>query len=108
MNRSSLVYAAYAALVLTTTVAVFIGCDDSSSNTPVNNNPFNPPAPTTTSSDGGTTPGTDGGGDTACSKPAGCFCGTPTTQEQWLNRCTNAAALPVNLTVKAATQTDIP
>ena len=90
---------------------VVVACSDDSatSNRVSTGNPLdptvgNPPPPAT---DGGTRqgPGTDGG---CPSKPAGCFCGTPSTQKEFLNRCTTAAALPVTLTPKAATTADIP
>jgi hypothetical protein len=95
--------------VLALGAATAAGCTDDSASSSSSGNPFNP---NTSSSSGSST--TDGGvpaddSGTGCSnKPAGCFCGTPTTQQQWLNRCTNAAALPVNLTVKPATTADIP
>jgi hypothetical protein len=100
------------ALVLAASASALAACsEDSSSSNTSSVNPFSPPANTDSgapSSSGGPEagPGTDGG---ACSgKPAGCFCGTPTTQAQFLNRCTNATALPVIATVKAATTADIP
>ncbi len=98
--------------VLAIASLVVVACNDDSgtSNGTTSGNPFNNPGTDsgTTSSggnDSGPTPGTDGG---CPNKPAGCFCGTPTTQKEFLNRCTNAAALPVNLTPKPATTTDIP
>jgi len=103
---------AVAFVLLSLSAAAVVACSEDAS-TPVgggtrSTNPLDPgndggPVPRT---DGGPTPGTDGG---ACpNKPAGCFCGTPTTQKQFLNRCTNAAALPVTLTVPPATLTDLP
>jgi hypothetical protein len=85
-------------------------CDDDTGSKASSENPFNPGG----GSDAGTQPGetTDSGTkqpDSGCpNKPAGCFCGTPTTQAQWLNRCTTSAALPVNLNAKPATTADIP
>jgi hypothetical protein len=96
------------ALALALSTAAFFGCSDSSSSTNGTNNAFNPGG-SSTSPDGGSSNTADTSGDGgACSKPANCFCGTPTTQQQWLNRCTQSAALPVTLTVKAATTADIP
>jgi hypothetical protein len=61
---------------------------------------------------GGQDSGTDGAPGTTdggCpNKPVGCFCGTPTTQKEWLNRCTESTALPVNLTFTPATTANIP
>ena len=105
--------ALFSGLIALTSVTLFAACDDTSSNKVGGDNTFNPGG----GSDAGSTqqPGdtTDGGGNTTSdggcpNKPAGCFCGTPTTQAQWLNRCTSSAALPVNLTVKPATTADIP
>ncbi|MDB4944709.1 MAG: hypothetical protein JWP97_4243 [Labilithrix sp.] len=97
-----------AALALS--AATFIACsDDTGSASTSGGSPLNP-------GDGGTSGAVDAASDgstasdggTCTNKPAGCFCGTPTTQVQFLNRCTNATALPVNLAVKPATTSDIP
>ena len=110
MNSRNTILFALAALAIG--AASVVACDDgaATSNGTSSGNPLNPgtdaggPGPGTDG--GGPGPGTDGG---ACpNKPAGCFCGTPTTQKEFLNRCTNAAALPVTLTPKAATTADIP
>ena len=93
---------------------VLVACGDDSSTTTnnANNSPFDP-APAATLPDGGTpgsssgNPATTGDGG-VCGQPAGCYCGTPTTQQQFLNRCTTAAALPVTLTVKPATTANVP
>ena len=107
-NRIQIVVA-FAFLALS--AGTFVACTDDSSTAvggTSGGNPLNPgtdsgtPNPT---GDGGPNPGTDGG---CPNKPVGCFCGTPTTQKEFLNRCTNAAALPVTLTPKAASTTDIP
>jgi hypothetical protein len=108
MNRALLI--ALTAGTAVAAIAAFGACSDSSpSNT--NQPAFNPGGTSGgTPVDGGN--GTSGGPSTTdggCpNTPAGCFCGTPTTQQQWLNRCTTAAALPVSLTVKPATTADIP
>ena len=102
--------------VLLVCAAVFVGsfgllaaaCDDGSSGSS-SGSPFTPGAdsgPGASSGNPDSGPGTTDGG--CPNKPAGCFCGTPTTQAQFLNRCTNATALPVNLTVPPATTADIP
>ena len=106
-------FALIALAIAVSTASAMIACsnDDSTAvNGSSSGNPLNP------GSDSGLPTGDSGGtdsstptGDGGCpNKPAGCFCGTPTTQKQFLNRCTNAAALPVNLTPKAATTADIP
>ena len=99
---------AFGALVFAA-LTVF-ACSDDSSSASNTQNPFVPvdaSASTTTTGDSGASQvtTTDGG---CPSKPVGCFCGTPTTQAQWLNRCTTATALPVNLTVPAATTANVP
>lgn len=99
----------FIAVIAVSAGAFVVACTDDSSNTSTPT-VFNPGGGT----DSGTTPNetpdsgnstTDGG---CPNQPAGCFCGTPTTQKEWLNRCTKSAALPVNLTVKPATTADIP
>lgn len=109
MNSRIQIVVAFAFLALS--AGAVVACSDDSAS-PVggasSGNPLNPGSDSGTppaKDDGGPTPGTDGG---CPRKPAGCFCGTPTTQKEFLNRCTNAAALPVTLTPKAATTTDIP
>ena len=103
------------ALLLSSLLAVsavaLVACDDDTSNKVNGGDTFNPGGGSDAGNeqpgenpDGGPTT-TDGG---CPNKPAGCFCGTPTTQAQWLNRCTSSAALPVNLTVKPATTANIP
>jgi len=55
------------------------------------------------------TGGAAGGGAAECpDTPAGCFCGTPATQEDFLNQCTESAALTVELDFEPATETDLP
>jgi hypothetical protein len=95
--------------------AFAVACSDDSATT---NNAQNPFTPAATNQDGGaasssgaaaSSSGTGtSSGSAACGKPAGCFCGTPTTQAEFLNRCTNSAALPVTDTSKPATLTDVP
>lgn len=83
-------------------------CDDGSSSSS-SGNPFTPGAdsgPTTPSGSQDSGPTTTDGG--CPNTPPNCFCGTPTTQAQFLNRCTKSIALPVNLTVPPASTTDIP
>lgn len=101
IKRNSVIVAVF--VVLASAAAVVACSDDSSSTNPT---PFGPSANNDSGASTEAGPGTDAGGCT--NKPAGCFCGTPTTQQQFLNRCTSAVALPVNLTVKPATVTDIP
>ena len=97
---------------LTLAAGTFVACTDDSSSAvggASSGNPLNPGTDSGTppvTGDGGPGPGPGPGG--CPNKPAGCFCGTPTTQKEFLNRCTNAAALPVTLTPKAATTADIP
>jgi hypothetical protein len=89
----------------------FIACSD---DTPANNNnaTFNPGG----NGDAGQQNNnvndnnnhqTDGDGGTCPNNPPNCFCGTPTTQAQFLNRCTTSKGVAVNLTVKPATTADI-
>jgi hypothetical protein len=100
-----------ALLLLVASATGIAACSEDSASTPNGGSPFSPPSspdsgtPVTSNVDGG--PGADGGGG-CTNKPVGCFCGTPATQQQFLNRCTNAAALPVTVTVKPATTADIP
>lgn len=95
--------------VLAVSAAAFVACSEDSTSKVNGGNPFNPGGGSDSGSPTDNTDGGPGTTDGGCpNKPAGCFCGTPTTQQQWLNRCTNSAALPVNLTVKAATTADIP
>lgn len=106
------------ALVLAASGSALLGCSDDSGSTPNNNNPFDPSTSTSSSGTSGTsgagtsgTSGTSGdatSGNPACGKPAGCYCGEPASQANFLNRCTSAAALPVDLTVKAATIANVP
>ncbi len=96
--------------------AFAVGCSDDNTTTD-GGTVFTPKdSGTTTTPDTGTTV-TDAGGSDAttadggvqCSnKPVGCFCGTPTTQAQFLNRCTTSTALPFTITFKAGTATDLP
>jgi hypothetical protein len=112
MFHRSIVVALSGAVLAISAVAS-VGCTDDTGSTNNNVAAFNPGAggpaagPSASASGGASSggPTTEGG----CSnKPANCFCGTPTTQQQWLNRCTNASALPVTLAVKPATTADIP
>jgi len=98
-----------ATLLFVAAMTVF-ACSDDSASTNNTNNPFVPvDASATNTGDSGANNGTDTTTDGGCpNKPAGCFCGTPTTQAQFLNRCTTATALPVNLTVPAASTANIP
>ncbi len=98
--------------VLSISVAALVACNDDTGTGPNNSSGFNPGTPGDGggSSSGalpdGSTDDSDGG---ACSNtPAGCFCGTPTTQKEFLNRCTKSAAIKVDLQVKPATTADIP
>ncbi|WP_394820724.1 hypothetical protein [Pendulispora albinea] len=85
-----------------------VGCSDDNPSGP--GGPGGPGPRDSGTIDSGNKP--DGGSDNdggACSnKPAGCFCGKPTTQAQWLNRCTSSVALPFTKTFRAAAATDLP
>lgn len=92
-----------------------IACSDDSSGTPTGSSSgstLNPDSGQSSSGTSGTsgTSGSSGSTDGGCpNTPANCFCGTPTTQAQFLNRCTTAAAIPVTgETVKPATTANIP
>ena len=84
-------------------------CDDGTSGGTSSGNPFTPAGdsgPSTSSGNPDSGPTTTDGG--CLNTPANCFCGTPTTQVQFLNRCTKATALPVTVTAPPASTTDIP
>ncbi len=113
MYKQTKFLVAFALVTLSAGVVTACSNDDA---TPVNSargiNPLDPSTPDA-GSNGGAQPTVDGGPNSgtngSCSnKPSGCFCGTPTTQKEFLNRCTNAAALTVKLTPKAATTADVP
>ena len=98
---------AFGALVVAA-MTVF-ACSDNSASSSNTQNPFVPVDASASTTTDDASMNTDTTTDGGCpNKPAGCFCGTPTTQAQWLNRCTTATALPVNLTVPAATTANIP
>ncbi len=104
---------AVAALTVGAMSLLSVGCSDDTATTdagtvilkpPTDSGPTTAPDTGTTPADGGTT--SDSG---ACSnKPAGCFCGTPSTQKEFLNRCTTSVALPFSTTFKAGTAADLP
>lgn len=102
--------ALFLSALLASSAVALTACDDDGGSKVNGDATFNPGGGTDTRREQPNTP--DGGQETTdggCpNKPAGCFCGAPTTQAQWLNRCTSSAALPVNLTVKPATAADIP
>ena len=105
---------AVAALSIASMSLLSAGCSDDPATTTDAGTIFKPPTDSgpTTNPDTGV-PATDGGNTadtgTPCSnKPAGCFCGTPSTQAQFLNRCTTSTALPFTTTFKAGTATDLP
>jgi hypothetical protein len=117
MNRAIL--SALTAGFVISAIAAFGACSDDTASTSTQQPAFTPgvgngvggPSTSGSTPDAGGSTATSGGPSTSggCpNTPAGCFCGTPTTQAQWLNRCTTAAALPVSLTVKPATTADIP
>lgn len=104
MHKRIFFFAAVASFLALGAVA---GCDDSDSS----NNPFNPGGGGDAGRDSGGADAGDGGSnpDGGCSNtPTNCFCGTPTTQAQWLNRCTKSAAIPFTKTVKPATTANLP
>ncbi len=96
MRKFKLIGAFGAFVVAAMTV---FACSDDSSSANNTQNPFVPvdaAASTTPTGDAG--PNGDSTTDGGCpNKPAGCFCGTPTTQKEFLNRCTEASAVKVVL-----------
>lgn len=105
MNKKAILAAG---ALFVSALTIFACSDDSTTSNTSGNNPFVPVDASATLFDAGgnnSTDTTDGG---CPNKPAGCFCGTPKTQADFLNRCTNAAAIQVNLTVTPATTANIP
>ena len=108
--KKNLSFLAILAVVSIGGIAVVACSDDSSTPGASSSGTLNPDSGSSGSSGSSSgTSGSSGTTDGGCpNTPAGCFCGTPTTQAQFLNRCTTATALPVNLTFTPATSAQEP